>query len=211
MSGIVSSMTPRTPIGQTRERIYQFVRGRLLDGMPPTVREVCEAFDFKAVETARGHLEQLVKEGRLAKKQGKARGYCLPQGLAPPSTVAVPLLGRVQAGALTTAVEDIEGYVSVQSRSADQLFALTVQGESMIEAGIMPGDIAIVRHQPTANPGDIVVALVGDEATVKTLRFKEGYVELHPANKKFKPIVPEPDELVILGKVVEIRRNFGRD
>lgn len=202
-------MTPKTPIGQTRERIYQFVRRRLLEGMPPTVREVCQAFDFKAVETARGHLEQLVREGRLAKKPGKARGYSLPAGFkSDPVTIAVPLLGRVQAGPLTTAVEDIEGYVPVQTRATGELFALTVEGESMLGAGILPGDIAIVRQQPTARTGDIVVALVGDEATVKTLRLEDGRVELHPANSDYAPIIPEPHELVILGKVIEIRRNL---
>lgn len=202
-------MTPRTPIGQTRELIYQFVRKRLLEGLPPTVREVCEAFNFRAVETARQHLERLVTEGRLAKRKGKARGYCLPTGMkSDPVTIAIPLLGRVQAGGLMTAVEDIEGYVPVQSRGSGELFALTVEGKSMTGAGIFPGDIAIVRHQPTADSGDIVVALVGDEATVKRLRIKKNKIELHPENPDFKPIVPDPDHLVILGKVIEIRRNI---
>ncbi|MDH3217537.1 MAG: transcriptional repressor LexA [Candidatus Krumholzibacteria bacterium] len=200
-------MSPRTPKGQTRERIYRFVRGRLLEGLPPTVREVRDAFNFHAVETAREHLEQLVREGRLAKKKGKARGYGLPTGFkGDPVTIAIPLLGRVQAGELTTAVEDIEGYVPVQSRGTGDLFALTVRGESMTGAGIMPGDIAIVRHQPIANTGDIVVALVGDEATVKRLRIKKNAIELHPENPDFEPIVPDTNELVILGKVIEIRR-----
>ncbi|MCK5407168.1 MAG: repressor LexA, partial [Candidatus Krumholzibacteria bacterium] len=110
-------MSPRTPKGQTREQIYRYVRKRLLEGLPPTVREVCEAFNFQAVETARQHLEQLVKEGRLSKKKGKARGYHLPSGATEdPPTQFIPLLGRVQAGPLTTAVEDIDGYVPVQSR-----------------------------------------------------------------------------------------------
>jgi len=198
-------MTPRTPKGQTRERIYQFVRKRLLQGLPPTVREVRDAFGFKAIETAREHLETLVREGRLAKQPGKARGYSLPGGRGP-VTVAIPLLGRVQAGQLTTAVEDVEGYIPVQTRGSGELFALTVRGESMTGAGIMPGDIAVVRHQPTADPGDIVVALVGDEATVKRLRFNKGTIELHPDNPDFQPIIPDPSELVILGKVIEIRR-----
>jgi len=202
-------MTPRTPKGQTRERIYRFVRKRLLEGLPPTVREVRDAFDFRAVQTAREHLEALVAEGRLEKKPGKARGYSLPSGFkSDPITIAVPLLGRVQAGELTTAVEDIEGYVPVQSRGSGDLFALTVQGESMSGAGIMPGDIAIVRHQPTANPGDIVVALIGDEATVKRLRFNNNEVVLQPENPDFQPIIPDPSELVILGKVIEIRRHM---
>jgi repressor LexA len=200
-------MTPRTPKGQTRERIYQFVRKRLLQGLPPTVREVRDAFGFKAIETAREHLETLVREGRLAKQPGKARGYSLPTGTRyDPVTVAIPLLGRVQAGQLTTAVEDVEGYIPVQTRGSGELFALTVRGESMTGAGIMPGDIAVVRHQPTADPGDIVVALVGDEATVKRLRFNNGNIELHPDNPDFQPISPDPSELVILGKVIEIRR-----
>jgi repressor LexA len=198
-------MTPRTPKGQTRERIYTFVRKRLLEGLPPTVREVRDAFEFKAVETAREHLETLVREGRLAKQPGKARGYSLPMG-HDPVTVAIPLLGRVQAGQLTTAVEDVEGYIPVQTRGSGELFALTVRGESMTGAGIMPGDIAVARHQPTADPGDIVVALVGDEATVKRLRFNQGDIELHPDNPDFQPIIPDPSELVILGKVIEIRR-----
>ncbi len=199
-------MSPRTPKGQTRERIYRFVRKRLLEGLPPTVREVRDAFCFKAVETAREHLEQLVKEGRLAKRKGKARGYSLPGLEKIPVVLPIPLLGRVQAGDPTTAVEDIEGYVPVQSRGAGDLFALTVQGESMTGAGIMPGDIAIVRHQPTADSGDVVVALLGDEATVKRLRIKKNRIELHPENPEFKPIIPDPDELIILGKVIEIRR-----
>jgi repressor LexA len=201
-------MTPKTPAGQTRERIFEFVRQRLLEGRPPTVREVRDAFQFKAVQTAKEHLDNLVAEGRLSQLMGKARGYRLPTGpaLDPPTTL-IPLLGRVQAGPLTMAVEDIEGYVPVQSRVSGELFALTVQGKSMIDAGILPGDVAIVRHQPTANAGDIVVALVEDEATVKRLKFKRGRVELHPENKSFDPIVPDPDQLIILGKVVEIRRN----
>jgi repressor LexA len=202
-------MSPRTPKGQTREQIYRFVRKRLMEGLPPTVREVCEAFNFKAVETARQHLEQLVKEGRLIKQKGKARGYGLPTGAAQdPPTRFIPLLGRVQAGHLTTAVEDIDGYVPVQAPTTGELFALTVSGESMIGAGILPGDVAIVRQQPTANSGDIVVALVGDEATVKRLRIKKNRIELHPENPGFEPIVPNPEELIILGKVIEIRRNI---
>ena len=79
----------------------------------------------------------------------------------------------------------------------------------MINAGILPGDVAIVRQQPTANSGDIVVALIGDEATVKRLRIKKNRIELHPENPDFDPIVPEPEELIILGIVIEIRRKMG--
>jgi repressor LexA len=204
----------RTPPGQTRERVFKLVRDRLLAGLPPTVREVQEAFGFSAVQTAREHLEALVDEGRLSKEGGgKARGYRLPaREQAGPPTRLVPLLGRVQAGALNYAVEDLEGYVPVQSRrSPDEMFGLRVQGESMTGAGILPGDIVIVRRQPKANSGEIVVALVGDEATVKRLRLRGRRVELHPANPDFDVIVPDPDDpegLTLLGKVVEVRRQL---
>jgi len=279
-------MTPRTPPGQTRDKIYQFVRQQLLEGFPPTVREIQHHFGFSAVQTVQEHLRRLVDEGRLIKQKGKARGYALPQSDLPipaPPTLLVPLLGRVQAGGLNTAVEDCEGYIPVQagpgmnatiprmaragtaaphgvagdsghaggpardgsdtvpSQSAatghatmkpasvpvDQLsaggdahlratpqaidttgklFALRIQGESMTGAGIMPGDIVIVRSQPTANTGDIVVALAGDEATVKRLRLARGRIELHPENPEFEPLIFAPDECVILGKVIEVRR-----
>lgn len=274
------NMTPRTPPGQTREKIFRFVKQRLLEGLPPTVREIQEHFGFSAVQTVQEHLRRLVVEGRLIKLKGKARGYSLPSISVSkaPATVLVPLLGRVQAGGLNAAIEDCEGYIPVLAkdpgtnlrvraeitvspgtsgdsahaggpeRSGDpsqatgtgpfttyhnigpadpspaggdaypdhpraaqptgsgQLFALRVQGESMTGAGILPGDIAIVRSQPTANSGDIVVALVGDEATVKTLRIRQGRIELHPENPDFEPIVPAPGECVILGKVIETRR-----
>ena len=197
-----------TKPGETRKKIYEFVRRRILSGYPPTVREVQEAFSFRSVQTAREHLDILIRNGLLEKKPKKSRGYRLPNGPGLPS-FPVPLLGRVQAGELTAAVEDLEGYIDVQSRHPnDELFGLRVRGQSMRDAGILDGDIVIVRKQPTADSGDIVVALVDDEATVKTLRIKERRAELHPANPAFEPIIPEEDELVLLGKVIEVRRYF---
>jgi repressor LexA len=205
-------MSPKTPPGETREKIYQFMRDRLLGGLPPSVREVQQAFGFKAVQTAQAHLEQLVAEDRLIKHKGQARGYALPERSADNSapTLFVPLLGHVQAGNLTAAIEDREGTVPVQSRSSrhdiDQLFALRVRGESMTGAGIMPDDLVIVRVQPTASSGDIVVAMVDDEATVKTLRIKRDRIVLMPENPDFEPIIPHPDDCKILGLVIEVRR-----
>jgi repressor LexA len=171
------------------------------------VREVQEAFGFRSVQTAREHLELLVEEGRLAKEKGKARGYRLPIEDTP--TVLVPLLGRVPAGPLDLAVEDLEGYLPIQSRhSPGELFGLRVRGESMTGAGILPGDIVVVRRQATARSGEIVVALVGDEATVKRLRIRGKRAELHPENPAFEPLVPGPDEMTLLGKVIEVRRSM---
>jgi repressor LexA len=202
-----------TPPGETRERVYQFVRQRLFEGRPPTVRDVQAAMGFRAVESARTHLEALVSDGRLAKDAGLARGFRLPSAAAPRGdrpTVFVPLLGQVQAGDLQTAVESPEGHVPVQTRlPAGELFALVVRGRSMVGVGILPGDVVIVRRQPAAEDGEIVVALVGDEATVKRLRRRRGRVELHPANPRFKPILLDPDrEVRLLGRVIEVRRTL---
>jgi len=196
----------RTPAGQTREKVFRFVRDRLAGGRPPTVREVMEAFGFRSPQTAREHLDGLVEDGRLKKEPRVARGFRLPgRGEAP--TVMVPLLGRVPAGPLDLAFEDLEGHLPVQTRRAPgELFSLRVRGDSMKDAGIMDGDIVIVRRQPRADVGDIVVAMVGDEATVKRFRMKRGRIELHPANDAYQPIVPEPGDVKILGKVVEVRR-----
>jgi repressor LexA len=199
-------MAPKTPPGQTRGQIFSFVRDRLLRGQPPTVREVQRAFGFRSVQTAREHLEGLVSAGKLDKDPGKARGYRLASEFGVPPQL-VPLLGRVQAGALTEAVEDPDGYVAVQGHVAgDELFALKVRGDSMMDAGILPGDLVIVRRQPAADSGEIVVAFIDGEATVKRLRIKRGRIELHPENVRFDPIIPDGDRLVILGKVIEVRR-----
>ncbi|HUT79014.1 MAG TPA: transcriptional repressor LexA [Polyangia bacterium] len=203
-------MAPKTPPGQTRNQIHRFVRQRLLAGRPPTVREVQSAFGFRSVQSAREHLEGLVADGRLAKEPGVSRGYRLPDGAAGFPAALVPVLGQVQAGALTTAVEDPEeGFLRVEGRpDGEDLFALRVRGESMTGAGILPGDLVIARRQPDADHGDIVVALVDDEATVKTL-FKRGRrVELRPANPGFEPIVPDPSTLRLLGRVIEVRRRL---
>ncbi len=210
----------RRPRGETREKIYRYVRGRLLAGQPPTVREVQHAVGLKAVESARVHLARLVADGRLAKDPSVSRGYRLPPGEAGRApTVMVPLLGLVQAGGLTAAIEAPEGHVPVAGRAVTRrvgaLLALRVQGDSMKDAGILENDIVIVRRDVTPKSGDIVVALVDGEATVKTLQVKPGRqkkkrrVTLLPANSAYDPIVPDPNRLEILGRVVEVRRSLG--
>lgn len=198
---------------ETRERIYEFVRRRVLEGWPPTVREVQMAVGYRAVQSANSHLRALVEQGRLVKLAGKARGYALPdspRGIQP--SILVPLVGRVQAGALTLAVEDPEGYVPVEMRRSltkariEALIALRVRGDSMTGAGIQDGDLVIVQRQSTAHDGDIVVALVDDEATVKRLRIKKASVELQAENPAYAPIAVRPDRVVLVGKVIEVRR-----
>lgn len=208
---------PRTSPGQTRRRVFDFVRRRIAAGAPPTVREVQREFGFRAVESARRHLEALVAEGRLTKEPGTARGYRLPafgkngaDGTVGPPRL-IPNLGRVQAGALQEAIEDPDGWIPADGAFGEmELFALTVRGESMSGVGILSGDTVIVRRQETARDGEIVVALVRDEATVKRLRLGAGRVELHAENPAFAPIVIAPDtEIRILGRVVEVRRKLA--
>ena len=200
---------PPTPPGQTRRQVHAFVRDRIAAGAPPTVREVQQHFGFRAVQTARQHLETLVAEGRLAKEPGRARGYRLPSDLVAPMRL-VPRLGRVQAGALSEAIEDPDGWIPVDGALGEhELFALTVKGESMLGAGILPDDTVVVRRQSIARDGEIVVALVRDEATVKRLRLHRGRIELHPENPAFSPIVlGGREEVRILGRVVEVRRRL---
>jgi len=148
-------MSPKTPPGETREKIYEFMRDRLLDGNPPTVREVQARFGFKAVQSAQAHLEQLVAEGRLVKQlsefKGRARGYTLPRSSVDSAgpTAFAPLLGHIQAGGLEAAIEEREGMVPVQRAGrragSEKLFALRVRGESMTGAGILPDDDAAFR------------------------------------------------------------------
>lgn len=193
--------------GKTREKVFRFVRDRLLEGSPPTIREVQDAMGFRSVESARKQLEILVEEGRLVKSSGKARGFRLPQDVR--GGTPVPLVGEIQAGGLRAAIEHPDGFVvASRSRHNETLFALTVRGESMRDAGMFDGDTVIVRKQSTANDGEVVVALVGDEATVKRFRSRRGKIVLEPANPEFAPMTFEPGECQLLGRVVELRRRF---
>ena len=215
----------RTPTGQTRTRVLAFVQERLLAGTPPTVREVQQAMGFRSVGTARQHLDALVDTGQLTRADdSQHRGLRLPgrstggpggrptggRGSSRPRLV--PLLGRVQAGPLTTAVQDIEDHVVVTTRHPPtELFALRVRGDSMAPE-ILADDVVIVRRQPKAEHGQIVVAMVDDEATIKRLHRRgtgaDLRIELHATNPRYAPIVPDPVALVILGLVVELRREF---
>jgi repressor LexA len=197
----------RTPPGQTRERVFRWVHERLLAGEAPSVRDVQEAFDFRSPMTAREHLESLVTAGRLRKEPGLARGYRLP-GRARPAA-HVPLLGRIPAGPLEEAIEDVEEHLAVEGRDEpERYFALRVRGDSMVGVGILDGDLVIVRRQDRAASGDVVVAKVGDEATVKRLRLRGRRVELHAENPAYEPIVPDAEAVAIVGKVVEVRRRL---
>lgn len=198
-------MTTAVP---ARERVFRYVRKRLLDGEPPTVREVQSAMGYGAVESARKQLEALVAEGRLVKDAGRARGYRLPRDSS--RVVSVPIVGRIQAGDLQAAVEDSDGVIAIETRHpSDSLIALRVVGLSMRDRGILPDDIVIVRRTPSADPGSIVAAMVDGEATVKTLRVRGQRVVLEPANPDFESIERDADEVSLVGRVVAVHRDLG--
>ena len=191
--------------------ILAFIQGFTREnGFPPTIREIGEAFRISSTNGVRYYLNMLEKGGHLKRSGRISRGI---GPTAPVATAGIPILGRVAAGQPILAEENHEGTIETAQMFGDPrgLFALKVRGDSMIDAGILAGDYVVVRHQGTANAGDIVVALVGDEATVKYYRPREDSVELVPANPKYEPIVvAEETDFQILGTVRGVIRTIGR-
>jgi repressor LexA len=201
------------PRGQTRQAVYGFLQQCLQAGRHPSLREIQAALGFKAVQTVKLHLDRLVSEGLLIHEPGKARSYRLARPFAPAGE-PVPIWGRVRAGPLAEAIADQDGSVLVDSDlvrryGADTLFALHVRGDSMVNAGIFEGDLVIARSQPRAEAGDIVVAMLDGEATVKRLAYEQGKPVLRAENPAYAPILVLPSvQFAILGKVVELRRRM---
>lgn len=185
-------------------QILDYIRDRIDEGLPPSVREICAALDIKSTSTAHKYLGELQERGLIEKGNRLNRAISLPDD----RSIRVPLLGTVTAGQPILAVEEVEGYIPIRSRSlhSKDLFALRVKGESMIDAGILDGDIVIIRRTPTAENGDIVVALVGDEATVKRFYKEKGHYRLQPENETMEPIIV--DSVAILGRVVSLIRDY---
>ena len=185
--------------------IYEYIRDCILNhNFSPTVREICERVGIKSTSTVHYYLKELVDEGYIVKDDLKKRTIKLPGS----STFAVPLLGTVTAGIPIAAIEEIEEYLPVPNLSGnpEDYFALHVRGESMINAGILDGDIVVVRKTPVCRNGDIVVALIDDEATVKRFYREKDHFRLMPENPDFEPIIVE--EMTILGKVAALIRNY---
>lgn len=185
-------------------QILNYIRDRIDDGLPPSVREICAALDIKSTSTAHKYLGELQERGLIEKSSHLNRAITLPDD----RSIRVPLVGTVTAGQPILAVEEIEGYIPFRSRSlySKDLFALRVQGESMIDAGILDGDIVIIRRTPAAENGDIVVALVEDEATVKRFYKEAGHYRLQPENDTMEPIIV--DSVSILGRVISLVREY---
>lgn len=183
------------------------------NGYPPTVREIGLAVGLASPSTVHAHLAKLEQAGHIKRDPTKPRAMLVrapggerstPQPAARPSVAALPLVGSVAAGAPTLAEQDVEDWVT--SPFAGD-FVLRVKGDSMIEAGILEGDMVVVRQTPTARDGEIVVAQIGDEATVKRLRRVDGQVHLMPENAAYGPIVPD-EEVTLAGVVVGVLRKL---
>lgn len=177
---------------------------------PPSMQEIANILDISSA-SAHSQINQLVRKGYIKREPRKARGLSIVRDVddTPTDLVSVPLVGTVAAGQPVLAEENVIGEVLVQGGlvRSGQCFALQVNGQSMLNAEIANRDVVIVRQQPIAESGDIVVALVNGEATVKRLSIQGPMIELRPENPKFKPIViGAGDELRILGKVVAVRR-----
>ena len=191
-----------------QERILQYLKQETLKhGYPPSVREICAALDMKSTSTVHNHLKALERDGYIRRDPTKPRAIEIA-GMALRETVAVPVVGRVAAGAPILAAENIEDYFSLPTEFThdSDCFMLTVKGDSMIEAGILEGDRLLVWRQSSALNGEIVIALLQDEATVKRYFREKDCIRLQPENHTMEPILVK--DVVILGKVIGLVREI---
>jgi len=192
------------------QRVLDYIKEQIRDtGYPPSVREICAAVGFKSTSSAHQYIWRLAEKGYIDKGDLKTRAIRI---VGNESTISVPIVGKVAAGEPILATENIEDYMSIGESffSKDALqndnFILKVQGESMIEAGINDGDYIIVSKQNSARNGQIVVAMIEGEATVKTFYKEKDYVRLQPENSTMEPIIVK--DVQILGKVIGLFRKI---
>lgn len=199
----------KSGIDKKLESVYAFIKSfSAKHGYPPSVREICAGLKISSTASAYYYLKKLEKDGRLTKSTGKNRAIDIRGSEtddAKPelseNLIEVPLLGKIAAGIPITAVENLDEVYPLpkslfRAAGGDGLFMLTIKGNSMIEAGIFDGDKIIIKPQPTANNGEIVAALIDDEATVKRLFKRDGHIILHPENKLMQDIVADNCEII---------------
>ncbi len=195
------------------QRFYDYIIETIQsEGYPPSVRDIQQALSIKSTSTVHAYIQRLEEKGVIRKSDRKSRSLRVNDPTPTERDVAhIPLIGAVAAGLPILAVENIETYLDLpltkRSLRGSELFALRVKGESMIGVGILNGDIIVVRKENVAENGEVVVALVGDEATVKTYYKENGYFRLQPENPAMEPIIVK-DELIILGKVISVHRFY---
>lgn len=195
------------PLTKSQQKVYDYIIECSQEGRVPSLRELCQATGLRSTSTIHLHLKTLEEKGLIQREKGLNR--CIKVvGEQKNEVVSVPVLGSVAAGNPIVAYEDVECYVHVSSSISrgKELFGLKIQGESMINVGILPEDIIIVERTPIVSNGEIVVALIDDSATVKTFYKENGHFRLQPENDNYQPIIV--DEVVILGKVVYLMRQY---
>lgn len=193
----------KTPLSQNQEKVYKFLVKRLENGLPPTVREICEATGLRSTSSVHAILNFLEENDYIVRDAKFSRAIRLNADF---DSSMVPLLGKITAGQPILAVEQIEDYIPYPTRDSEGLFALKVVGLSMKNAGILDGDIIIADKNAPCKNGDIVVGMDGDSATVKRLSLKGGRVVFMPENPDFEPIYPK--EPKVLGKVIGSFRKY---
>lgn len=203
-------------LDEKEQLIFDYIKDNIRkNGYSPSIRDIRTALDIKSTSTVHTYLERLEKKGYIQKENGKSRtlrveGLTLEEMEPDENSNRIPLIGRVTAGQPILAVENYDGYIQypagLRKKPDADLFALRVSGVSMIEAGILDGDIVIIEKTSTAENGDIVVALIDDEATVKTFYKEDGHFRLQPENRTMLPIIV--NSLMILGRVVSCIRFY---
>ena len=195
-----------------QKEILEYIKDQILTrGFPPAVREICEAVNLKSTSSVHSHLETLEKNGYIRRDPTKPRAIEILDdnfNLTRREMVNIPIIGRVAAGEPLLAEQNIEDYfpIPVEYMPNKQTFMLQVQGESMINAGILSGDYVIVEQTPSAENGEQVVALIEDGATVKTFYREEGIIRLQPENDAYDLIILT--DITILGKVIGVIRMY---
>ena len=193
-----------------QQAILDFIKKQTrTKGYPPSVREIGVAVGLSSSSTVHGHLKQMEEYGYIRRDPTKPRAIeIIEDGVSQKEVINVPIVGKVTAGDPILAVENTEDVfpLPLDFVREDKVFMLKVKGDSMYEAGIYDGDYVLVRQQNSGTDGDIVVALLGEEATVKRFFREEGYIRLQPENPTHKPIIT--NEVSILGKVIGLIRRF---
>lgn len=191
--------------------IYEFLKNFTeLKGYPPSVREICEAVNLKSTSSVHGHLKKLETKGLIKRDPTKPRALeIIENSINKIEMINIPIIGKVTAGVPILANENVEGIFPVPLsyvKHDKELFILNVSGDSMINCGIHHGDLAIIERTPTASNGDIVVALIENEATIKRFYKEDNYIRLQPENDNMKPIIVK--DCSILGKLVGLFRSY---
>lgn len=191
--------------------VYEFIKNQIKEkGYPPSVREICAAVGLKSTSTVHGHLERLEKKGLIRRDPTKPRTIeVVENSLNRKEMINVPILGTITAGLPILAVENIEDTFPLPVnyiKSNKDLFILKVSGESMIEAGILDGDFSIIEKSNSADNGEIVVALIDNEATLKRFFKEKDHIRLQPENKNMSPIIVP--ECQVIGRLVGIYRQY---